>query len=38
LLLENPDLLRETIKKYSVRTPERQLEIDLRRGYEKLVP
>jgi hypothetical protein len=37
-LLENSDLLQETKKKYAVRTPERQLEIDLNRGYERLVP
>ena len=36
-LLENPSLLQETIKKYSVRSPERQLEIDLLRGYEKVI-
>ena len=37
-LIENPYLLDDTIKKYSIRSPERQLEIDLNRGYEKLVP
>ncbi len=37
-LLENPDLLQETIEKYSVRSLERQLEIDLLRGYERVVP
>ena len=37
-LIENPYLLDDTIKKYSLRSPERQLEIDLSRGYEKLVP
>jgi hypothetical protein len=36
-LLERPDLLEETIRKYSVRSPERQLEIDLSRGYLKVV-
>jgi hypothetical protein len=36
-LLERPDLLQETIRKYSVRSPERQLEIDLARGYLKVV-
>jgi len=37
-LVENPLLLRDIIEKYSIRPPERQLEIDLRRGYEKVVP
>ena len=37
-LLKNPEFLEETRKKYAVRTPERQLEIDLSRGYERLVP
>jgi hypothetical protein len=37
-LLENPLLLDETRKKYSIRSPERQLEIDLKRGYLKVVP
>jgi hypothetical protein len=36
-LIENPFLLEETRKKYAVRTPERQLEIDLDRGYEKVI-
>ena len=37
-LIENPFLLEETKRKYSVRSPERQLEIDLSRGYLKVVP
>jgi hypothetical protein len=37
-LLEKPDLLQETIRKYSVRSPEHQLEIDLSRWYERVVP
>ena len=36
-LLERPDLLEDTIRKYSVRSPKRQLEIDLSRGYLKVV-
>jgi hypothetical protein len=36
-LLKDPELLERTRKKYAVRTPERQLEIDLSRGYERLV-
>jgi len=36
-LLERPDLLQETIRKYSVRSPQRQLEIDLARGYLRVV-
>jgi hypothetical protein len=37
-LLKDPELLEKTKREYSVRTPERQLEIDLERGYEKVVP
>jgi len=37
-LRENPELLEETIRKYSIRSPERQLEIDLVRGYKKVIP
>jgi hypothetical protein len=37
-LLKDPELLEETMKKYSVRSPERQLDIDIRRGYEKVIP
>ena len=37
-LLKDPEFLERTRKKYAMRTPERQLEIDLSRGYERLVP
>lgn len=37
-LLEDPELLRETRRKYGVRTPEKQLAIDLKRGYERVIP
>jgi|GEM_PF-2678055 len=37
-LLQSPRLLQDTIEKYSLRTPEKQLELDLNRGYEKVVP
>ena len=37
-LLKDTKLLESTRKKYAVRTPERQLEIDLSRGYVRLVP
>ncbi len=37
-LIENPELLEITRRKYAVRSPERQLEIDLGRGYERVVP
>jgi hypothetical protein len=37
-LLNNPELLADTMRKYSIRSPERQLEIDLERGYEKVIP
>jgi len=37
-LVENPFLLEETRRRYSIRSPERQLEIDLSRGYERVVP
>jgi hypothetical protein len=35
-LLEDLDLLQEIREGYSIRTPERQLEIDLKNGYEKV--
>ena len=38
VLLENPNLKQEVIDKYSIRSPQRQLEIDLKKGYEKVVP
>jgi hypothetical protein len=37
-LIEKPELLETTRKKYVVRSPERQLQIDLDRGYVRLVP
>ena len=37
-LLKDSELLETTRSKYAVRTPERQLEIDLSREYERLVP
>jgi hypothetical protein len=37
-LLKDPELLETTRKKYAVRSPERQLQIDLDRGYVRLVP
>jgi hypothetical protein len=36
-LLEDPELREEVIRKYSIRSPERQLEIDLDRGYGKVI-
>jgi hypothetical protein len=36
--LRTPSLLTDVIKKYSIHSPERQPEIDLSRGYEKVVP
>ena len=36
-LLRNPGLREKIIRKYSMRSPERQLEIDLERGYEKVI-
>jgi len=36
-LKDDPDLLREVIKKYSIRSPERQLELDLKKGYKKVI-
>ena len=38
VLLEDYGLLQDTIKKYSIRSPEKQLQIDLDRGYEKVTP
>ena len=37
-LLEDRDLRQEIIEKYSIRSPEKQLELDLRKGYEKVIP
>lgn len=36
-LTKNQDLLRETIERYSIRSPERQVEIDLKNGYGKVI-
>jgi len=36
-LLDDPSLLQEIRNGYSIRSPERQLEIDLKNGYEKVV-
>ena len=38
VLQEDPFLRQEIIEKYSIRTPERQLEYDLKKGYEKVIP
>ncbi len=37
-LTKDPDLLEKTRKDYAVRSPERQLQIDLDKGYVRLVP
>ena len=37
VLLADSELREETIRKYSMRTPERQLQLDLENGYEKVV-
>ena len=36
-LLEDPELRQEVMGKYSIRSPERQLEYDLKKGYEKVI-
>jgi len=36
-LLKDPELLERTIRQYSIRSPERQIEIDLKNGYEKVI-
>jgi hypothetical protein len=36
-LRDNDDLREEIITRYSVRSPKRQLELDLERGYEKVI-
>ena len=37
-VLKDDDEFREDIiRRYSIRSPERQLEIDLKRGYEKVI-
>ena len=35
-LLRDLELREKTIREYSIRTPEKQLEIDLKNGYEKV--
>jgi hypothetical protein len=37
ILREDSELREEVISKYSIRSPERQLEIDLSKGYERVV-
>ena len=37
VLKENVQLREEIIKKHSIRSPDRQLEIDLERGYERVI-
>ena len=37
VLKDDTDLREEIIKRYSIRSPERQLEMDLRKGYEKVI-
>ena len=37
VLKENVQLKEEVIRKYSIRSPDRQLEIDLERGYERVI-
>ena len=37
VLSENAQLREEIIQKYSIRSPDRQLEIDLERGYERVI-
>ena len=37
VLMEDVELREEVIRKHSIRPPERQLEIDLNRGYEKVI-
>ena len=37
VLRSDPELREQVIKEYSIRSPKRQLEIDLIKGYEKVV-
>jgi len=37
-LLDDPELRGKVIKQYSIRSPERQLEFDLKKGYERVIP
>jgi hypothetical protein len=37
VLKENAQLREEIIEKYSVRSPDRQLEMDLKKGYERVI-
>jgi hypothetical protein len=36
-LKNNEELKQKLMETYSIRTPEKQLEIDLKKGYEKLI-
>ena len=35
---DDPELREEVIRLYSIRPPEKQLEMDLKNGYEKVTP
>jgi hypothetical protein len=35
--MDDAELRKEIIRKYSIRSPQRQLEIDLKKGYEKVI-
>ncbi|MBW1859348.1 MAG: hypothetical protein JRI70_04535 [Deltaproteobacteria bacterium] len=37
VLMDDAELRKEIIRKYSIRSPQRQLEIDLKKGYEKVI-
>jgi len=37
VLKENAQLKEEVIRKYAIRSPDRQLEIDLEKGYERVI-
>ena len=36
VLRDDDEFREDIIRRYSIRSPERQLEIDLKRGYEKV--
>ena len=37
VLRDDDEFREDIIRRYSIRSPERQLEIDLKRGYEKVI-
>lgn len=36
-LKDNPELTRDIVQKYAIRKPEKQIEIDRKRGYQSVI-